>query len=54
MKTQTDKRLTFSNDDVKQIAIAAAYSGMSAKKFMETAVLSATLNVMIKQSRKKF
>jgi len=53
MKTETDKRLTFSNEDVKQIAIAAAYSGMSAKKFMEAAVISATLNVMLKQTKKK-
>ena len=52
MKTTTDKRLTFKNDDIKVIAIAAAMKGKSAKVFMEESVLSAAIMILSKGKRK--
>lgn len=54
MKTTTDKRLTFKNNQIKQIAIAAAIDGKTAKKFMELAVIAATLQTLTKKSWKTF
>lgn len=48
-----DKRLTFSIDDVKQIAIAAALEGKSAKQFMQEAVVAAAIMATAKHSVKK-
>lgn len=52
MKTTTDKRLTFPSDAIKQIHIAAAYAGLSAKKFMEASVLAATGQTIAKHKKK--
>ena len=43
MKNTTDKRLTFDNGQIKLIAKAAKIEGRSAKRFMEMAVIAATL-----------
>lgn len=52
MKTTTDKRLTFDNDTIKQIHIAAAYVGVSAKAFMQTSVIAATIQTIAEHKKK--
>jgi len=53
MKETRDKRLTFSLDNISNIAMAAAYKRMPAKKFMEEAVISATLMTLVKLKKSK-
>lgn len=43
-----DKRLTFTLDQIKQINIASAYSGLNAKNFMEQSVIAATIMTIAK------
>lgn len=47
-----DKRLSFNEDDIKQIHIAAAYAGLKPKVFMQSAVLSAAIMTIAKHKKK--
>lgn len=53
MKTR-DKRLTFTMEEVQQIATAAAIKGMNAKAFMEQSVRAATFNILSKNLKNAF